>query len=107
MVDVFGRRRWYQSPLADAFRMSFPDVYQFIRRFNQGDHAALLCELQRVESDLVIHRVGRRLQELGCTGCVSLHDAVYCARRDIGTVEQAFRDTMQAMGVHMKLEVAA
>jgi hypothetical protein len=32
---------------------------------------------------------------------------VYCARRDIGTVERAFRDEMKALGVQMKLEVAA
>jgi hypothetical protein len=105
--DVFGKRGSYSCPLEDAFRASFPGVHQFIRWFNRDDHAALLRELQRVESDLVIHQVGHRLQELRCTGCISLHDAVFCSRRDIGTVEQAFRDEMQAMGIQLNLEVAA
>ena len=105
--DVFGKRGSYPSPLEDAFRASFPGVHQLIRWFNRDDHAALLRELQRVESDLVIHRVGHRLQELRCTGCISLHDAVFCSRRDIGTVERAFHDVCDASGLPLKLDVVA
>ncbi|MHB0960413.1 MAG: hypothetical protein ACYC0X_31595 [Pirellulaceae bacterium] len=75
--DVFGKRGHYPCPLEQAFREDFPGVYQVIRWLNRDNHAALLRDLQRVESDLVIHRVGRRLQELRCTGCISLHDAVF------------------------------
>jgi hypothetical protein len=103
--DVFGKRGSYPCPLEDAFRASFPAVHQFIRWFNRDDHAALLRHLQRVESDLVIDRVGRRLHELRCTGCISLHDAVYCARSDIEIVEQAFRDAVTSMQMQIKLKV--
>ncbi len=105
LADVFGRRRWYPSLLEDVFRDCFPEVYRFIRSFNRDDPASLLRALQRVESDLVIHQVGRRLQELKCTGCVSLHDAVFCARRDLGLVERAFSDVFEETGVCLKLRV--
>ena len=105
--DVFGKRGHYPSQLEQAFREDFPGVHRFIRWFNRDDHAALLRELQRVESDLVIHRVGRRLRDMGCTGCVSLHDAAYSTQRDIHLIEQAFRDECDAMGIRLKLDVAA
>ena len=79
--DVFGKRGHYPSPLESVFRESFPREWAFIRTFNRNDHAALLCKLQNVESDLVIMRVGQRLQELGCTRCISLHDAVFCGSK--------------------------
>ena len=100
--DVFGKRRHYASPLEQAFRECFPAVWSFVRWFNRDSHAALLRQLQRVESELVIHRVGHLLQELDCTGCVSLYDAVYCAREDIGMVEQAFREVVGTVGVHLR-----
>ncbi len=105
--DVFGKRGHYSCPLEQVFRDDFAGVQQFIRWFNRDDHAALLRELQRVESDLVIHRVGKRLKELGCTGCVSLHDAVFCALDDINRIEQAFQDECDASGIQLKLEIAA
>ncbi len=103
--DVFGKRGRYPSDIERAFRRRFPGVWTFIRRFNRDDHGALLRELQRVESDLVIHGVGQRLKQLGIRGCVSLHDAVYCARDDIRMVERAFRDEIQARGIGLRLEV--
>ncbi len=103
--DVFGKRGRYPSDIERAFRRRFPRVWTFVRKFNRDDHAALLRELQRVESNLVIHGVGQRLQTLGIRGCVSLHDAVYCSRDDIGLVERAFREQLKALGFQLTLDV--
>jgi hypothetical protein len=103
--DVFAKRGGYASDFETAFREDFPVAHSYIRSFNRDSHAALLRQLQRLESDLVIQRVGRRLKELGCSGCVSLHDAVYCARSDIEIVEQAFRDAVTSMQMQIKLKV--
>jgi hypothetical protein len=61
-----------------------------VRRFNRDDHGALLKELQRVESKLVISQVGRRLSSAACGPRVSLHDSVFCRRDDLGAVQSAF-----------------
>ena len=61
--DVFGKRGSYPNAVEQGFRESFPGVWSFVRRFNREDHGALRKELQRVESELVIHRVGERLAE--------------------------------------------
>ena len=92
--DVFGKRGWYPSRVEDAFRRSFPGVWRFVRRFNYDDHGALLRELQRVESDLVIEQVGSGLAESGSGPCISLHDSVFCRRGDLpgGRVGVSLRD---------------
>ena len=74
--DVLGKRGRYPSVAERTFRESFPGVWSFVRRFNRDDHGALLKELQRVESKLVIHEVGNRLSRSGGGPYVSLHDSV-------------------------------
>ena len=102
--DVFGKQRHYPSRLENAFRESFPGGWRFVRNFNRNDHAALLCKLQNVESDLVIIRVGQRLQQLGCTGCISLHDAIYCSQNDLGNVRRAFCEVFASMDIRLRLD---
>ena len=104
--DVFGKRGWYPSPVEDAFRRSFPGVWGFVRRFNRDDHGALLKELQRVESDLVIGQVGSELAESGSGSFISLHDSVFCRRGDLPVVESAFDRAMDGVGFRLKLKVA-
>jgi hypothetical protein len=102
--DVFGKRGWYPSALEDAFRRSFPGPWRFVRRFNRDDHGALLKQLQRVESDLVIQQVGGRLAGNG--PFISLHDSVFCRRGDLPVVESAFEHVTAAVGFRVKLRVA-
>jgi hypothetical protein len=102
--DVFGKRGWYPSALEDAFRRSFPGPWRFVRRFNRDDHGALLKQLQRVESDLVIQQVGGRLAGNG--PFISLHDSVFCRRGDLPVVESAFEHVTAAVGFRVKLKVA-
>jgi hypothetical protein len=104
--DVFGKRGRYPSRVEDAFRQSFPGVHAFVRRFNRDDHGALLKELQRVESDLVIRRVGGRLSRSGCGPCVSLHDSVFCRRDELPAVEAAFHQELASIGFPLRLKAA-
>jgi hypothetical protein len=86
------------------FASSFPGVWGFVRKFNRGDHGAILRELQRVESDLVIHQLGSRLAGNG--PFISLHDSVFCRRSDLPVVESAFEHVTAAVGFRVKLKVA-
>jgi hypothetical protein len=105
--DVFGKRGWYPSPVEDAFKESFPGPWRFVRQFNRDDHAALLRELQRVESDLVIERVGPLLVASGSGPFISLHDSVYCRGGDLEAVQSVFDQATQEIGVQLKLKVEA
>ena len=104
--DVFGKRGQYPSVVEQSFRASFPGVWSFVRRFNRDDHGALLKELQRVESKLVIHEVGNRLSQSGCGPYVSLHDSVFSRRDDLSEVKTAFARQFEATGFAMRLKVA-
>jgi hypothetical protein len=104
--DVLGKHGRYPSLVEQAFRQSFPGVYRFVRWFNRDDHGALLKELQRVESDLVIRHVGDRLWRAGCGPCVSLHDSVFCRRDGLQTVESAFQRQLASMGFSLRLKAA-
>jgi hypothetical protein len=105
LTDVFGKKRRYKSDVETVFRKMFPGVWNFIRQFNRDNHAALLRELQRVESDLVIRGVGRQLQALGCDACISLHDGIYCQRSQLGDVQSAFEREFESIGFRMKLKI--
>ena len=104
--DVFGKRGRYPSAVEEAFRQSFPGVHAFVRRFTRDDHGALLRELQRVESQLVIQRVGGRLSRAGCGACVSLHDSVFCRRDQLPAVEAAFHQKLASIGFSLRLKAA-
>jgi hypothetical protein len=104
--DVFGKLGWYPSPVENAFRKSFPGVWGFVRQFNCDDHGALLKELQRVESDLVIEQVGSRLAESGSGSFISLHDGVFCRRDDLPAVEAAFEYATERVGFRLQLKAA-
>ena len=104
--DVFGKRGFYPSVVEHAFRQSFPGIQAFVRQFNRDDHGALLKELQRVESDLVIRQVGGRLSHTGTGPCISLHDSVFCRRDELPMVESAFERQLASVGFSLQLRAA-
>jgi len=104
--DVFGKRGQYPSVVEQSFRESFPGLWSFVRQFNRDDHGALLKELQRVESKLVIHEVGNQLSRSGVGPCVSLHDSMFCRRDDLDEVKSAFTRQFEAMDFGLRLKVA-
>jgi hypothetical protein len=100
--DVLAKRGRYPSPVEQAFRQAFPDVYWFIRHVNRDDHAELIRRLQRRESWLVIEQVAPRL--VGRVPTVTLHDAIYSTLPSLPAVEAAFDETFDEIGCHLKLK---
>lgn len=92
--------------MEQAFRTSFSGVWSLIRRGNRDDSWALLKELQRVDSDLVVGQVCQRLSESDCGRCVSLYDSVVCRREQLGGVQAALHQQFEEMGVGLRLKVA-
>ena len=102
LVDVLAKRGRYPSAVESAFRKLFPSVYRSIKRTNRDDHGELIRQLQRMESTLVIETVAPRL--VGRIPVVTLHDAIYSRRPDVGTVVDAFGDVFDEIGFSMALK---
>lgn len=102
LVDVLAKRGGYQSDFEDVFRESFPTVHRIVRAINHEDHGELIRLLQRLEAWLVIEQVCPRL--LGRVPVVTLHDAVFCRRRDIEIVDAAFSETFDQLGFCLSLK---
>jgi hypothetical protein len=83
-------------------RSFHPDIT--LPPFNRDDHGALLKQLQRVESDLVMQQVGKRLAGNGAGPYISRHDSVFSCRRDLPVVESAFRAQFASMGSSLQLK---
>lgn len=102
LVDVLAKRGRYPSRVEQAFRSAFPSVYRIIKRINRDDHGELIRRLQRMESTLVVETVAPRL--VGRIPVVTLHDAIYSRRPDVGTVADAFNDVFDEIGFTMALK---
>jgi len=103
--DVLAKRGCYPSTVEQAFREAFPSVYSFIRAVNRRDHGELIRHLQRLESWLVVEQVAPRL--IGRVPCLTLHDAIYSTMRSLPTVEEAFAETFEALGIRLKVKTEA
>jgi hypothetical protein len=101
--DVLAKKGRYPSVVESAFRDAFPTVHRIIRAVNRHDHGELIRLLQRAESWLVVETVAPRL--IGRVPIVTLHDAIYSRRREVGTVADAFHETFKDLGCSMGLKV--
>ena len=91
----------YPSPVEDAFREVFPTVYRFVREFNRDgwEHANLIRELQRQESQFVIEMVAADLMARHPTMfIITLHDAIYVREVDLPKVVEAFKRAFERIG---------
>lgn len=92
LVDVLAKKGRYDSKFENLFRELFPEVYRFIKEFNQKSPSALIRHLQRMESDFMVNGVASDLlsghPEMSF---LTLHDALYVASSDGPKVDSAFR----------------
>lgn len=103
LVDVLARKSYYPSPVEDLFRDEFPVVWQFIKDFNRGNHAALIRELQRMEAAFVVGVVCQGLaQHWPDVWFLTLHDAVYARERDMARIEAALQAGCDQVGFQLK-----
>jgi hypothetical protein len=112
LCDVLAKRKAnkrgdeYQSRLEDRFAMLFPMIYRYVRATNrQGwEHANLIRQLQRAESDLVIAQVcegiRRRHPDIFV---VSLHDALFSTEQNMRTIRAEFERAFEENGYPMGL----
>lgn len=106
LADVVAKCGTYPSEVEDYFRYRFPTIHAWIKRFNHFDHAALIRELQREESRLVIETVAETLRtEFKDLPFLTLHDGVFAPSKRLGEVRQAFYAAFEANGFPMKMKM--
>jgi hypothetical protein len=103
LIDVFGKKGKYPSELANVFESLFPPVFGFVQDFNEDNHAALLLELQRVEANLVIWKLGLALPET--YPAFPHHDAVYFPKGEEQTIRTAFAQILNGYPIHLEKTV--
>lgn len=96
IVDVLAKRGRYPSRVENVFRGLFPEVWRAVREINRDSHCNLIRMLQRLESWLVIERVSPELVDR--VPIVTLHDAVFSRRGDLGIVEDVFTEVLEDIG---------
>ena len=96
LVDVLAKKGRYPSPVEDAFRAWFPNLWLFVNQINRDDHGTLIRALQRLESWLVVECVAPLL--VGRIPIVTLHDAVYCRCEDLPALEAGFMEAFDRIG---------
>jgi hypothetical protein len=116
LADVVAKRkassggREYPSVVEAKFRELFPNVYRFIRQVNRDgwEHANLIRELQRAESELVIETVAADLvTRFPRMFLITLHDAIYTTDEHLRKVEEAFRRAFDQTGFPMSLKIVS
>jgi hypothetical protein len=100
--DILAKRGNYPCPFEDVFKTAFPSIHRFVRWVNRDDHATLIRLLQRFESWLVIENVAPKLA--GLIPVLTLHDAIYSRVQDIQVVQDAFAETFQELGIHLRVK---
>lgn len=115
LADVLAKKKAnargaeYPSLVEVTFQRLFPTVYRFIREFNRDgwEHANLIRELQRQESNLVIETVAADLvTRYPTTFFLTLHDAIYSMADHLPKVERAFHRAFDQANFPMTIKVA-
>lgn len=106
LTDVIAKKGSYPSDLRKLFSRKFPTVNAFIERVCFRNHGNMIRLLQRLEVELVIHRVVPLLIERHPDlGFVTLHDSIYTRNDCIQWVKKAFDDVIKAEGLCFQLSV--
>lgn len=106
-VDAVLSGTEYQSNVEDTFRRYYPTTYRFIRETNKDgwEHENVIRQLQRRESDLVIHRVAPGIMAR-CSGLLeTLHDAVFMTEDRIHVAGKEFDAAFKERGIKMTWEI--
>lgn len=106
-VDAVLSGAEYQSNVEDTFRRHYPTTYRFIRETNKDgwEHENVIRQLQRRESDLVIHRVAPGIMAR-CSGLLeTLHDAVFMTEDRIHVAGKEFDAAFKERGIKMTWEI--
>lgn len=101
-TNLRSAKKRYPSEVRDAFGHLYPTVLGFIRRVNDQDQGELLRQLQKVESNFVLHTVGEQLKPWPV---VSLHDGYFAPVSALPAVLEALQCEQQKVGFRCQVQI--
>ena len=108
MLATLGRKQGHGlNKVGRVFADKFASVLHVVNIWNAGDHAKLLNDLQRLESDLVLKKAGARLRDQGCIQVLSLHDGVFATEDKVETVQATMEATCATAGFPVRVKIEA
>lgn len=97
----WGKKRISESlsQLKYVFTNNFPILWSIMRNLKNDDYAAMACELQRKESDLIFNGVVQWCIENNIK-CLTIHDCLLCQEKDILKVSARMKEIFdQSLGL--------
>ena len=88
------------------FRRLFPTAYRVCRHIKKGDFAKFPRLMQRIESYVIIEKVGERLmQEHAEVPVVTVHDAIFTTLAHVETVRRVIREVFgEVLGINVSFK---
>ena len=89
------------------FKKLFPFISQIIYYYKSNDYKNLAIQLQRVEADIIINRISRRIVEEKPDCFIStIHDSILTTRKNIKYVSHIIRDEFKKIfNLYQKIKI--
>lgn len=105
-TDILFGRSQYVTDFTRLFAAEFPTVMAVIRSAKKRDYCDLARTLQKIESNLMIHRVCRRLLlEHPNVPVITIHDSIMTTPGNVELVRGVMAEEFGRVGLHPKFKL--
>jgi hypothetical protein len=107
MMILFNAKRNWDTAEKRIFTEKFPNVWRVIKEIKKDDHKNLAIQLHKLESDLIINTVAKRiLREQPSIALYTIHDCILTSRDNVDYVRQViFDESKRLYGIAPKLKI--
>lgn len=107
IMILFNAKRNWDTIEKRIFIEKFPNVWRVIKQIKKNDHKQLAIQLHKLESNLIINTISRRiLEERSSLPLYTLHDCILTNRENIDYVSQViFDESKKLYGIAPKLKI--
>ena len=105
LIVFFSKNRYYHQQgaiLKRLFDNTYPEIYSLIALTKRGNHAALACLLQSIESEIILHRCCKRIWEEGNrqVPVFTIHDSIATTTEHVEWVKGIMQEELtNAIGI--------
>lgn len=109
MTVLFSDNR-HLPELKRLFMYNFPAIYELIKIIKRGNHRALACLLQNIESEIILHRCCKRIwyEYNQAIPVFTIHDSICTTQENVNVVVNIMTEELgNAIGLapHLTIEV--
>lgn len=94
----------YRYEYSLKFKDEFPNVFDLVIKLKEGSYNNLAIQLQKSEANIIIHRIGVQLMDLGIF-FLTVHDSIICRKSDAVKVVEIFTTEFKRIKLNPKLNI--